>query len=142
MDACKTPVFSRRLRDMPASNAPQSRKVRLSPEEESARQVLALTMRLLGKTDTDVAAPMGKKYQAVQQRRRGETRIRLGDVAELATALDVPADLFSMDPLDAGSWLLSNRRDQVIAAAGCFGRTAEQDACLTTAPSVDLASVS
>lgn len=46
------------------------RKVNLSPEEEQARQVLNVTMRLLGLTDANVGEPIGRKYQWVQQRRR------------------------------------------------------------------------
>lgn len=103
---------------MAATNA-ADRKVTLSPQEENARQVLALAMRLLGHTDSSVAEPLGKKYQAIQQRRRGETRIRIGDIDDLSAALDVPPDLFQMDPLDAGAWLLSNRSEQVIAACRC-----------------------
>lgn len=106
---------------MAATNAP--RKVNLSPQEENARQVLALTMRLLGLSDSAVAGKLDKKYQAIQQRRRGETRIRIGDVADLAAVLDVPESLFSMDPLDAGAWLLSNRSEQVTDASGWLHRT-------------------
>lgn len=109
---------------MAATDAPRNRKVALSPEEENARQVLAIAMRLLGATDAAVAAPLGKKYQAIQQRRRGETRIRLGDTPLLAAALDIPPELFDMDPLDAGAWLLTNRSKQVIAASGWMSRTA------------------
>lgn len=107
---------------MAATKAP--RKVNLSTQEETARQVLNLAMRLLGRTDASVAAPLDQKYQWVQQRRRGETRIRIGDLADLARSLDVPLELFTMDPLDAGSWLLSNRREQVIAASGWLSPTA------------------
>lgn len=116
MDRCRLPY-------MAASKADSKvRKVNLSPEEEQARQVLNVTMRLLGLTDANVGEPIGRKYQWVQQRRRGETRIRIGDMAQLAAALDVPDSLFGMDPLDAGSWLLSNRREQVVAACRCTER--------------------
>lgn len=108
-----------------ASRTPtKPRKVNLSPQEERARQVLGIAMRLLGKTDTAVAEVLGKRYQAVQARRHGETRIRMGDVNGLATALDVPTELFGMEPLDAGAWILSNRPDQVIDASGWLSETA------------------
>lgn len=108
---------------MAASKAqPKIRKVNLSPEEEQARQVLNVTMRLFGLTDANVGEPIEHKYQWVQQRRRGETRIRMGDMVQLAKALDVPESLFGMDPLDAGAWLLANRREQVIAASRCTER--------------------
>ena len=112
---------------MAATKAP--RKVTLSTQEEAARQVLNLAMRLLGHTDTSVAVPLARKYQWVQQRRRGETRIRIGDMAELAASLDVPESLFGMDPLDAGSWLLNNRREQVISASGWLRETAGLAPC-------------
>lgn len=116
---------------MAATTAPRKpRKVTLSPQEENARQVLSLLMRMLGLSDAAVAEPLGKKYQAIQQRRRGETRIRIGDMAELADVLDVPKSLFEMDPMDAGAWLLSHRREQVTDASGWLGVFADPDRVL------------
>jgi len=109
-----------------ATNAPKKpRKVTLSPEEERARQVLNISMRTLGFTNSAIGDAIDKSAQYVQQRRSGESRIRMGDSANLAAALDVPEELFRMDPLDAGSWILTNRSEQVIAASGWLRETAD-----------------
>lgn len=102
----------------------KDRKVTRSPAEENARQVLNIAARLLGQKNEAIGQRLDKSTQWVQQRRSGETRIRLGlDEISLAQALDVPVELFSMDPLDAGSWILTNRSEQVIAASRCTEQT-------------------
>lgn len=97
----------------------KGRKVKLSPAEENARKVLIMSARLLGQTNEAIAQHLDRSTQWVQQRRVAETRIRLGtDDIAIADALDIPPSLFTMDPLDAGSWLLNNRTEQVIASFG------------------------
>lgn len=121
MDSWTTAGFLGKVPYMATTqDTPQQKKTPvLSPQEENARHVLAISMRLLGLSDQALADRTDYKYQTVQSRRRGWSRIRMGDAVKLATAMDLPVELFSMDPLDAGAWILTNRSEQVIAASRC-----------------------
>jgi hypothetical protein len=93
----------------------------LSPAEERARRVLHISMDLLGFEAGDLAKIVACSRSSIEGKLNKRSRIRLGtqDV-EYAAALGIPVELFAMDPLDAGAWLLSNRSEQVIDAFGWF----------------------
>lgn len=61
-----------------------------------------------GISDHEIAAHLGVKYQAIQQRRSGHTRIRLGDIDRLGEALGIPGDLFRGTPQAAVRWVLDH----------------------------------
>ena len=102
----------------------------LSPAEERARRVLHITMDLLGFDAGDLAKVVGCSRSNIEGKLNKRSRIRIGthDV-DYAAALGVPVELFAMDPLDAGSWLLANRSQQVTAAFGWLDQTAALVSC-------------
>lgn len=81
-----------------------SRIVQLDQVERRHQVALDLILRLRDRSEADVAERMGVSRQAVGQRRRGETRIRGGDVLRLAEALEVPPAVFSMEPAELLRW--------------------------------------
>ena len=97
----------------------KGRLPQLSPSEERARQVLHITMDLLGFDAGDLAKIVACSRSNIEGKLNKRSRIRIGthDV-DYAAALGVPVELFAMDPLDAGSWLLANRSEQVMNAFG------------------------
>lgn len=98
----------------------------LSPAEERARRVLHISMDLLGFEPGDLAKAVGCSRSSIEGKLNKRSRIRIGTHdEEYAAALGIPVDLFTMDPLDAGAWLLTNRSEQVTNAFGWFGSTAD-----------------
>jgi hypothetical protein len=93
------------------------RTVTLSPAEERSRRALGIAMRLLDRDDADLASVLSLSRQAAQQRRTGGARLRQQDVEDIATAWDLPVDLFRMEAEEAVGWLLDNRR-LIIAGVG------------------------
>lgn len=96
-----------------------ARLPQLSPAEEQARQVLTITMDILGYDAGDLAKVVGCSRSNIEGKLNKRSRIRIGtqDV-EYAAALGVPVELFAMDALDAGAWVLSNRAEQVSSRFG------------------------
>lgn len=92
------------------------RSVTLSPAEERSRRVLGIAMRLLDHDDADLASVLGLSRQAGQQRRTGGSRLRQQDVEDIASAWDLPIDLFRMEPADALDWLVRNKRHEVVGS--------------------------
>jgi hypothetical protein len=120
-----TPIYGKLPRM--AANQHTTRAVRLpelSPAEERARQVLTITMDILGFDAGDLAKIVGCSRSNIEGKLNKRSRIRIGaqDV-EYAAALGVPVELFTMDPLDAGAWVLANRSEQVSSRFGWLGRT-------------------
>ena len=64
------------------------------------------------------------KRQALQDRRKGNTRIRIGDVDAFAAAFGVNVLLFSLEPTEALHYLADNHPDLVFASSGWFSETA------------------
>lgn len=97
------------------------RRVQLSTREDRSRRALNLLCNVLDFTDRAVAERMDPPvtYQAIQQRRKGTTRIRLEDRARIAAALGVPETVFDMEPPDILRWLADNARELVISASPC-----------------------
>lgn len=96
----------------------------LSPAEERARRVLVITMDILGYEPGDLAKIVGCSRSSIEGKLNKRSRIRIGDQdVEYAAALGVPVDLFAMDPLDAGSWVLANRSEQVSSRFGWLCQT-------------------
>ncbi len=87
----------------------------LSPQEDRARITLGLLMGILNLTDKDVAERTGLSRQSVQQRRTGLTKMRLGDVDQMADALGVSALLFSLPPVEALRFVADNHSELVVS---------------------------
>lgn len=90
----------------------------LTPREDRRRRALDTIMRTLDVTDAGLAVSLGISRSGVQNRRSGGVRLREDQVEDMATALDVPPDLFDMDVRDVLRWLADNRGDEVFAASG------------------------
>ena len=82
---------------MPTQTRTRSRKAQLDPAELMARDAMALLMRVLNWRDEDVCIPLGVTRSAASARRKGDTRIRPGDIEAMAAAFGVDADVFRMD---------------------------------------------
>lgn len=75
-----------------------------------------MAMRLLDQNAGDLGLVLGLSRQAGQQRQTGGARLRIEDIETICGAWNLPLDLFRMEPLDAGSWILNNMSEQVIQA--------------------------
>ena len=62
-----------------------------------ARSALDLVAGVLGLSNADVARVIGRSVSAAQERRRGATRLQIGDAQRLAEAYDFPVSLFTAD---------------------------------------------
>lgn len=91
----------------------------LSQQEDRARRALRTLMGVLDLTDEAVAERLGWSRQRVQQRRNGDTRIRMGDAEELAEAIGVDPLVFGLDPLDLLQYLVNEHPDLVVARCRC-----------------------
>ena len=96
------------------------KKPELSESEDRARRVLNLVINLTDTSDGAVAERCGWSRQRVEQRRKGDTRIRLGDIDTLATALGVNPLLFSLEPTEALHYLADTHAEMVFSASGWF----------------------
>lgn len=97
-------------------HSPNRKQPKLDPVERNYQQVLSITMRLFDLTDQALSDLMPesedcRNRQWVMRSRRGQRRIHPQDVRDFATALGVSRDLFEMEPVEAGHWLLINRSD-------------------------------
>ena len=77
-------------------------------------------MSLLGLNDGQLAATLGWSRQKVQQRRVGDTRMRVGDIDEMAAALGVNPLVFSLEPIEALRWIIDNCSEQVVRSLRWF----------------------
>lgn len=96
-----------------------TKRLDLTPEEELARRTLDLFKRLRGISDSDIGAHLGVKYQAIEQRRKGHTRIHPHrDVPRLAQALRIDLECFYMDDSDLLRWIEKEAPDLLLPATG------------------------
>lgn len=89
------------------------KKPELSASEERARRVLNLLVQLTDLSDGAVADRCGWSRQRVEQRRKGETRMRIADVDTVADAFGVNPLLFSLEADEALHYLANNYPDLV-----------------------------
>lgn len=101
------------------------KKPELSEAEDRARRVLNLVINLTDTSDGAVAERCGWSRQRVEQRRKGDTRLRMGDIDVLAEALSVNPLLFSLAPTDALHFLADHHPDLVSLSSGWFGDSAD-----------------
>lgn len=99
-------------------------KPELDQAEDRARRVLNLLVNLTDTPDGALAERCGLKRQALQDRRKGNTRIRIGDVDAFAEAFGVNVLLFSLDPSEALHYLADNHPDLVMLSSGWLTETA------------------
>ncbi len=105
----------------------------LTPHELNAKHVLATLMRVLGIKDEELARRVtglgyrGLSRSAIQQRRTGTKALDVRDIFELARALEVPVEVFDLDPVDLLRWLADNRAERVLLSFGWTTRQAEAD---------------
>lgn len=92
----------------------------LSLQEDRARRVLAVAMRLLDVNDGQLAERLNWTRQRVEQRRSGATRIRMGDVDALAQALEINPLVFSLEPVEAARYVLDKHSDLLIRSWRCI----------------------
>lgn len=92
--------------------------VALTDEERRASRNLHLLMRIFDLTDREVGERVGLSHQAIQQRRYGTTRIRLGDDRKLADAMGVPVELLHLEPPAILRWIADHRPDLLERASG------------------------
>lgn len=102
------------------------KKPELSESEDRARRVLNLVINLTDTSDGAVAERCGWSRQRVEQRRKGETRLRMGDVDILAEALGVNPLLFSLTPAEALHYLADNHPEVVFASSGWLNATSDR----------------
>jgi hypothetical protein len=101
------------------------KRLTLTEQEERARRTLDLFKRLTNLSDGHIGAALGVKYQAVEQRRRGFTRIHPHrDVPCLAEALGIEPDCFYMSDEELWQWTINNRPDLVVPSSGWLLPTA------------------
>lgn len=98
----------------------ERKQPQLTEEERRAYRVLDLAMRVFDITDQVLADRVGMTRQSIQQRRKGITRMRLGDVDRFAVALDVNPLVFSLDPEEALRFFADNYADMLIRTMRCF----------------------
>lgn len=96
------------------------KKPALSASEDRARRVLNILVNITDTADGHVADRCGDDWsrQMVEQRRKGDTRIRIGDVDAFAAAFGVNPLMFSLPPDEALRYLADNHPDLVFAASG------------------------
>lgn len=94
------------------------KRLALTDEEERARRTLDLFKRLTDMSDEDIAAQLGLKYQAIQQRRKGYTRIHpWRDVPPLAEALGIDPVCFAMTDAQLLDWIEAHRPDLLMPSS-------------------------
>lgn len=102
------------------------RRPELSHQEERARYALTIAMRLLGVGDGALADRLteqtGENWsrQKVEQRRLGDTRIRMGDVDLLAEGLGINPLVFSLTPQEVTRYIADNHADLLERSMRCF----------------------
>lgn len=95
----------------------------LDPQEEQARTVLGMLMGMLQVTDQVIAERSGLSRQSVQQRRKGLTRMRMGDTAKIAKALGISPRVFELSIPDAARYMADNHADLLIRSSRWFSST-------------------
>jgi hypothetical protein len=93
---------------------------RLDSVEKHHQEVLDLLARVINMSDERIAVGCGMSRQTVQGRRVGTSRIRPGEVARFAAALDVPTFCFDMSISDLLHWLGDQApTDRFLLYPGC-----------------------
>lgn len=96
-----------------------TKRLALIPEEELARRTLDLFKRLRDLSDAEIAARVGVSREAIQQRRKGHTRIHPHrDVPRLAEALGVDPACFYMSDSDLLRWIENEAPDLLSPSFG------------------------
>lgn len=102
------------------SGAMPTKRLVLDPEEELARRTLDVFKRLRDLSDAEIAEHVGLSREAIQQRRKGHTRIHPHrDVPRLAEALGVDPACFYMDDGALLDWIENKAPDLLKASTGC-----------------------
>lgn len=100
-----------------------SKRLDLTPQEELARRTLDLFKRLRGLSDAAIGAHLGVQYQAIEQRRKGHTRIHPHrDVPKLAEALRIDEACFYMSDGELLRWIENEAPDLLLPATGWLHR--------------------
>lgn len=76
----------------------------LNEGERRAAEALGLIMRITNVSDVELARRLVISHQRVHARRTGLTRLRVGEIAQYAAALDVPTFLFDFEAAELLRW--------------------------------------